>query len=114
MGATKSPQVRLLHILENIDAIEAATRDRSDGDLTGDYLVQRALERAIEIISEAAKSLPPQLRDSEPDVPWKEIIGIGNLLRHEYYRIRNETMIDILRNQLPTFRPAVVRLLDRA
>jgi uncharacterized protein with HEPN domain len=105
------PQARLRHMLENIDAIIDATRDRSPAEIAGDYLIQRALERAIEIISEAAKALPPDFRDREPDVPWSDIIGIGNLLRHEYYRIRADRMVDILGTHLPRLRPAVVRLL---
>jgi uncharacterized protein with HEPN domain len=111
MSSAKSPQARLEHILENIDAIIAATRNRSPREITSDYLVQRGLERAVEIISEAAKALPPSLREREPEVPWSDIVGIGNLLRHEYYRIRADRMLDILNVHLPRLRPAVVRLL---
>lgn len=112
MPSATSPTTRLRHILDNIDAILAATKDRPDTSISEDYLVRRALERAIEIISEAAKSLPLDLREREPDVPWKDIIGIGNLLRHEYYRIRDDRMQDILDHQLPMLRPAIVRLLE--
>jgi uncharacterized protein with HEPN domain len=79
------PQARLRHMLENIDAIVEATRDKAPAEIVGDY--------------------------REPDVPWRDIIGIGNLLRHEYYRIRAERMVDILNTHLPRLRPAVVRLL---
>jgi uncharacterized protein with HEPN domain len=112
MPSAKSPQARLRHMLENIDAIIAATHGKTPADIAADYLVQRALERAVEIISEAARALPPEMRAQEPDVPWKDIIGIGNLLRHEYYRIRGDTMLDILNNHLPRLRPAVARLLS--
>jgi uncharacterized protein with HEPN domain len=106
------PEARLRHILENIDAIIDATRDKSPTELVNDYLIQRALERAVEIISEAAKALPAEFREREPDVPWSDIIGIGNLLRHEYYRIRGDRMLDILTNHLPGLRPAILRLLS--
>ena len=98
-------------MLENIDAIIAATHGRTPPDIAADYLVQRALEQAVEIISEAARPLPPEMRAQEPDVRWKDIIGIGNLLRHEYYRIRGDTMLYILNNHLPRLKPAVARLL---
>ena len=71
----------------------------------------RAVERAVQIISEAAKELPQAMRDSEPEVPWQQIIRIGNVLRHEYYRIREDVLVDILQTDLPELRPAVVRLL---
>lgn len=111
MPSSTSPEVRLRHILENIDAIVASTRHWSSGS-TNDYLFRRAVERSVEIISEAAKAPPAEFREREPNVPWKDIIGIGNLLRHEYYRIRDDRMLDILRRQLPDLRPAIVRLLD--
>lgn len=111
MQSGKSSEVRLRHILENIDGIVDATRHSRPGDILDDYVVRRALERAIEITSEAAKALPLELRNQEPDVPWKDIIGIGNLLRHEYYRIRENTLLEILNDHLPRLRPAVSRLL---
>lgn len=112
MNTVNAPETRLRHILDNIDGITEATKHRTPDEIANDYLTRHALERAVEIISEAAKMLPQELRDQEPDVPWKEIIGIGNVLRHEYYRIRDDRMLNVLRVHLPRLRPAVVRLLD--
>ncbi|MGV1847942.1 MULTISPECIES: HepT-like ribonuclease domain-containing protein [unclassified Rhizobium] len=72
------------------------------------------MERCIQIISEAAKELPSEMRASEPDIPWRAIIGIGNLLRHEYYRIRPGDLWDIIHVHLPKLRPAIARLLSEA
>ncbi len=46
-------------------------------------------------------------------MPWKDIIGIGNLLRHEYYRIDDTTMLSILRVHLPGLLPAIDRMERR-
>ena len=75
-----------------------------------DYLTLRAVERAIQIISEAAKELPVELRRTEPGAPWSDVIGIGNLLRHEYYRIDRTAIQAILFEHLPRLRVAVIRL----
>ncbi|WP_274629948.1 DUF86 domain-containing protein [Arvimicrobium flavum] len=85
----------------SIDAITAATQNRSSEEIVADYVMQRTLERAIEIISEAAKSLSSEIRQRKPDVPWSDIISIGNMLRHEYYRIREDVMLNILNTHLP-------------
>lgn len=45
-------------------------------------------------------------------MPWKDIINIGNLLRHEYYRIRHDALHEILEIDLPRLRPAIMRLLE--
>ncbi|MFZ1884939.1 MAG: HepT-like ribonuclease domain-containing protein [Rhodoplanes sp.] len=99
-------------MLDEIDAVLAATKDSSAEEIMDDYLKRRAVERAIQIISEAAKELPPEVRAEEPDVPWASIIA-GNYLRHEYYRIKMDIMHQIVAEHLPQLRPAVARLLER-
>lgn len=111
MVSAKSPEVRLRHILENIDGILSATTGMSAAEVMGSFVLIRAVERAVQIISEAAKELPSEMRNAEPDVPWQDIIRIGNILRHEYYRVREDVLIDILEIDLPKLRPAVLRLL---
>ncbi len=111
MTSAKSPRIRLQHMAENIEGILSATAGMSAADVLGSFVLIRAVERAVQIISEAAKELPQEMRDAEPDVPWQDIIRIGNILRHEYYRIREDVLIDILHADLPKLRPAVGRLL---
>jgi len=112
MVSAKDPRVRLQHMLDTIDGILDATSSITAESLSNNFLVLRAIERSVQIISEAAKELPTELRAREPDVPWRDIIGMGNLLRHEYYRIRESDMWDILHNHLPRLKDAVQRLLS--
>ena len=70
------------------------------------------VERAIQIISEAAKELPEEVRSLEPDIPWRNIIGIGNFLRHEYYRVDPHVLDGVLRNELPRLKQAIIRLMQ--
>jgi uncharacterized protein with HEPN domain len=113
MESAKLPEIRLGHILDEIDAISSATQAMTANAVTQDYLALRAVERAIQIISEAAKELPAEIREQEPDVPWPAIIRIENLLRHEYYRIDASVIQAVLTEHLPHLRPAIVRLLQR-
>lgn len=55
--------------------------------------------------------MPKELRENYPDVHWAAIIGIGNLLRHEYYRIDARDMWEIVEVHLPELRPVIVRML---
>lgn len=113
MQSAKQPSVRLRHMLETIDGILDATRGMSQQELSNSFLAVRALERSIQIISEAAKELPQDLRARAPEVAWRDLIGIGNLLRHEYYRIREADLWDILQHHLPQLRSAAIRLLSQ-
>ena len=100
-------------ILEAIEGIRAAVGSMSLEAYVSSWTTRRAAERAIEIISEASRHLPQSLRASEPDVPWREIASIGNVLRHAYHRVDDEVIYVILTRQLEPLETAVRRLLDR-
>lgn len=111
MVSAKLPQARLEHILEQIDGIVAATQDLTFAQVNNNFLYERAVERAGQIISEAARDLPLELRNKYPDVQWQPIIAIGNLLRHEYYRIKSRDMWEIATVHLPALRPVIKKML---
>jgi uncharacterized protein with HEPN domain len=74
-------------ILEAIEGIEAATRGKSFDEYGNDWLLRHGVQRGIEIISEATRRIPPELQTTRPEIPWSQIAGIGNVLRHEYHRV---------------------------
>jgi uncharacterized protein with HEPN domain len=111
MAASKSPRVRLLHIRDEIDGIAAALNGLTFFDYRESYTARRAAERAVQIISEAAKALPTELLDRHPAAPWTAIIGIGNILRHEYQRIEDHRMWEIVTVHLPQLRAVIVAML---
>lgn len=113
MASAKSPITRLRHIKGEILLLVSSVEGLADNAILASHIHRRALERSVEIVSEAAKTLPDWLRETEPAVPWKDIIGIGNLLRHEYYRIDDTTMLSILRDHLPALVEAVTRMERR-
>lgn len=111
MVSAKRPEIRLRHILEQIDGVAKAIGGLAFEEVADSFLFTRAIERAVQIVSEAAKELPVELRDAYPDVGWRPIIRIGNLLRHEYYRIDPRDMWEIATHHLPRLRPAVEAML---
>ena len=111
MAASKSPHVRLLHIRDEIDGVTAALAGISYEAFCESYALRRVTERALQIISEAAKSLPPSLISDYPAAPWNAIIGIGNILRHEYQYVDNRRLWDIATMHLPGLRQVVTEML---
>jgi uncharacterized protein with HEPN domain len=89
----------------------SALRNVTLADYQESYALRRAAERAVQIVSEAAKSLPPEMlaRHSEP---WNAIIGIGNILRHEYQRIDDRRLWEIVTVHLPELRPVIMAMID--
>jgi uncharacterized protein with HEPN domain len=107
------PRPWLHDMLEAIVSVRAAVGDMSLEAYVASWTTRRAAERAIEIISEASRHLPDPLRAAEPDLPWPEIIGIGNVLRHAYHRVDDEVIHVIVTRQLGPLEAAIRRLLDQ-
>ncbi|MCK6449820.1 MAG: DUF86 domain-containing protein [Alphaproteobacteria bacterium] len=97
-------------ILEAIDGIDSATRGRTRDDFATDWLLRHGVQRGIEIISEAARRIPPQLQAAQPHIPWAEIVGIGNVLRYEYHRISDTIIWNVVSEHLPSLRAAVAAI----
>ena len=112
MAATKNPLSRLGHIRDEIDGITAALRGTSRDVFVKDYVLRRAAERVLLIISEAAKALPRGLTDRYSEIDWRGVRGLGDVLRHDYERVDADTLWEILTEKLPEMAPVVARMID--
>ena len=87
----------------HIRGVEDTIAGISFETFTSVYHMERTVERAVAIISEAVKSLPTSLLAECPDIERRRIISIGNLLRHEYEQVDPEVMWNIATVHLPAF-----------
>jgi uncharacterized protein with HEPN domain len=110
----KRPQlVRLRDILENIDAVAEMMQDIDFAAYQRDLKLRRAVERCVEIVSEASRSIPEEMKAKFPEQPWPEIAAISNLLRHHYERIDDFIMWKIAARSLPELRSVIVSMVQR-
>ena len=65
------------------------------------HLVVDAVVRNFEIIGEASKNVPPEIQNKYPQIPWKKMYGLRNLIAHEYFGIDYEMIWEISKNNLP-------------
>lgn len=98
-------------ILDAIVGIDEAVADKTFADFESNWLLRRGVERAIEIISEACRRIPADLKASRPEIPWRDVETIGNILRHEYHTVSNPIIWDVVRNDLPPLKAAVEAIL---
>ena len=102
----------IAEIVEAMDGIAAATTGKTLDDFRSDWLLRRGVERGIEIISEAARHLPDDLLEMAPEIPWKQVRGIGNILRHEYHKTSDPVVWAVVTDSLPPLRLAIQRIQD--
>jgi uncharacterized protein with HEPN domain len=100
--ALRSAAPRLRDIIDTIDRIrsepESVTLDAFEAEWRKRWLVARG----IEIISEASRHLPADMKDRHPEIPWRKVAGIGNVLRHEYERTAPEILWSLAHQDLAT------------
>lgn len=112
--ARRPPVLALLHILDAADLLgELLQASPTAQALAQDRRNRAAAERMVEIISEASRRLPETWTSEHPDVPWRNIAAIGNILRHGYDLIELEVIAGLANGPLQTLTSAVEQLLDR-
>lgn len=97
----KDPSVHLEDILFSIGLIEEYTKGLSFNSFAESFGDQDKVLRRLEIIAEAAKRLPVKVREENPSVPWKSIIGLRNIITHTYDEVNLEEIWQIVIKHLP-------------
>jgi uncharacterized protein with HEPN domain len=105
-------KVRLQHILEAIEEIEAYIQDTSQEDFVKNSMMFNATLRQLEIIGEASNRLSNDVVNKTPDIPWARIIGLRNLVIHEYFGIDDFTIWNVIKINLPDLKRKILAFLN--
>lgn len=104
--------VRVHHMLdasrEAVDFIQGKTR----ADLDTNRMLALAEVRLIEIIGEAARHVPGEIRDKYAEVEWKDIIGSRDRMIHGYYHVDHDIVWSILSHDLPLLIPILEKIIE--
>ncbi|MEX0851808.1 MAG: HepT-like ribonuclease domain-containing protein [Bauldia sp.] len=106
------PVIRLQHIKQSIDDIRKLLDGKAEDDLRSQPVKRAALERFLEIISEASRHLPQEWKDAlGADVPWPKIAAFGNVLRHVYDNVEVSVLWSVYVNDLGPLEAAIDAML---
>jgi len=103
-------KVYLEDILDSIKKIESYTSQLSYNDFTMNTLVVDAVVRNLEIIGEAVKKIPPEVKKKYPEVEWKKIAGLRDILIHEYSGVNLYIVWDVVSNKLPQLKSSIQKI----
>jgi uncharacterized protein with HEPN domain len=101
----------VLHdILEAIERIQEVTGGKALADFEQSWQMRWLVQRAIEIISEASRGIPDELKMTRQEIPWARVRDIGNVLRHQYEGISDPILWRVVEDELPRLKVAIVAI----
>lgn len=98
-------------ILDAMDKAEILVQGYSFEQFEADFRTNFAVVRALEIIGEATKRLPMDLRDRYPEVPWKEMAGTRDRIIHGYDNVNLRLVWETVTQRIPAVKPLIQRIL---
>ena len=102
---------RLEDILKATQEMQNFVSGKSFDEYRSDTMLRFAIERCVEIISEASRHIPADLKAAHPEVPWQNVADIGNILRHAYRAIDPHIMWKVATRDVGPLRRAVEQML---
>jgi len=109
---TRGARILLGDILEAAGLLARYTDGLTLDEFAGDIEKQDAVARRLEVIGEAVKGLPMELRERHPDIPWRDIAGARDVLIHEYFRIDVELAWEMVRKDVPELAAKVAEIVE--
>jgi len=100
-------------MLESIELIESYVANMEVDDFKKDRKTIDAVVRNFEIIGEASRNIPEEIKNKYIDIDWKGIIGLRNRIAHEYFGVSVKIVWEIIKNDLPQLKGKIKQILKK-
>ncbi|MBK8551848.1 MAG: DUF86 domain-containing protein [Ignavibacteria bacterium] len=100
-------------ILNSINLIEEYIGELEFKEFKQSRMVVDAVIRNFEIIGEAAKNIPPDIQIKYPEIPWKKMYNLRNLISHVYFGIDYEMIWEIVKRNLPLNKIDIIKIIEK-
>ena len=107
----RSDSERLLDIADAIDRINKYSEKGKDA-FEKDELIQNWIVHHLQIIGEASARVSGDFQNLHPEIPWSKIIGMRNILVHDYFGIDTEIVWSVIEKDLPDFEKSLKKLIE--
>ncbi len=112
MSESRDDSVYIEHMLESIRRIEANVSGGQESFLAS-HTLQDAVLRNLQTLAEASQRLSDPLKQTQPQIPWREIAAFRNVLVHNYLGIDLETVWTVIQRDIPSLKQSLVSMNDQ-
>ena len=109
----RSIRLYLEDILDSIDKIEEYVEGLSFEDFRGRPMIIDAVIRNFEIVGEAVRHIPEQVRKENPEIDWKSIVGMRDVVTHHYFGVDLEIVWGTIQRRLPELKKRIKEIISK-
>lgn len=109
---SRSIRLYLEDILTSCAKVKRYTQGMTFEDFQGDDRTYDAVVRNLQIIGEAVKNIPQEMRSKYPEIAWRKIAGLRDILPHAYFSLEYETLWDIVETKITPLLEVVQRIIE--
>ena len=99
-------------ILDCISKIEEFVKDISYDDFVNDDKTSSAVVRKLEVIGEATKNIPKEIRQKYKELPWSDMAGMRDKVIHFYFGVDYEVVWKVIKERLPEIKPYIEKIME--
>lgn len=97
----KKDLVYIEHMLEMTEKAIVAIKSKKRKDYDADEVLRMGLTHFVQVIGEAARNISVQFQQANPEIPWRQIIGMRHRIVHDYMRVDEDVLWEVVSNDLP-------------
>ena len=108
----RNPLLYIYDIIDCIEKIETYSSDLTIEEFQKTPEKQDAILRRLEIIVEAVKKIPPEIKEKQKEIPWKSIAGLRDVVIHEYFGVNIDRVWKLINTDIKTLKIANMKIKD--
>ena len=111
--AHQDDSVYLGHMLDMTRRAITALKSRSRAEYDTDDILRMGLTHLVQVIGEAARKVSPEFQQAHPKIPWRQIVGMRHRIVHDYMRVDEDVLWEVVSADLPTLLPKLERIAPK-